>query len=87
MGGVSGQVRGQLSPAADAELLKDAGQVSLNGAPGDEKVLCDRPIAVPAGSECGHPQLRRGQRVDAEQGVTAGPGTRGVELLTSPPGE
>ena len=55
LGGVRGQVRGQLSPVADAELLEDVREVGLDGAAGDEEVLCDRPVAVPACSECGYP--------------------------------
>ena len=55
LGGVRGQERGQLGPVADAELLEDVREMGLDGAAGDEEVLCDRPVAVPACSECGYP--------------------------------
>src|SRR4051812_14714600 len=78
--GVGGQMRGQLGSVADAKFLEDAGQMCLDGAPRNEEILCDRPVAVPTRRERGDPQFRWGQRVHAEQGGPTGPGTRGVEF-------
>ena len=77
----------QLLAGADVELLVGVAQVRLDGAHRDEQGLGDLLVGEAVGRHSGHPQLARGQRLQAAADQLARPGAAGLEQLVGALGE
>ena len=84
---LAGQVRGQVGPGGDAELLEGVPEVGLDGGLGDEQVLGDLPVGQAVGGEAGDPPFGAGERVRAREGGAPGPGAGRKELPPGPLGQ
>src|SRR5262249_26724022 len=81
------QRRGELSTRAHAELAKNAAEMRLDRAQGNEQRLCDLGVAEAFRGHCRDPVLARGERVDAAGGKAPRPCPAGDQLLVGMRGE
>ena len=75
----------EFPPPFDAEFPVGAGEVFLDHLHGHEKLLRDLPVGAATGRAPRHPQLARGQRLDAADAGASRPSTRGHEFLAGTP--
>src|SRR5262245_45905879 len=71
---------GELIARVELEFAEDAGEVTLDGAVGDEQNLCDLPVGEVLAGELGDPTLARCERLEPGQDDPPGPRAGGPEL-------